>query len=439
MMNSLRLTRVPTAVLAIATAWFLGAAPDAAAQFLENGRPGIRVNSISVYSSLSPLNYGTGGTSWASTIGVSGGVSWNKLLERGSVSLNYGGGYGRPIQSRYSSQVFHSLGFDYNKVIRPRWNYSSTLNVRYSDAENSLFLPGILSATGGAAVVRDPTSGALLTGYDLVDSPAAFAIFGRQIVSGNFGTSLSFEKSPRLSYHGNFNLGRTQFIAAGLNEVTRNSGPLLQTTYAGVNLGIAYVLTPRVNLGADVSVSRAFASASGAYYTNATVSLNRTLKPWWTVQGSVGTGYAIGSNSAYPVPSRPQVIGSVGTSLTAHSQTFGLNAATTLMDPYGIGAAHTMAAGAFWSLHRPGAKWSASANFSETLSRGVADNLFTSWRASANFSRVLTSQLFLGVSAGYANFSDLQGFNPAFAASAAGRTAQGFRVSLTWSPRQLIW
>jgi len=196
-----------------------------------------------------------------------------------------------------------------------------------------------------------------------------------------------------------------------------------------VSAGWAYSLSPRTNVGLEISTSRTFTRLQDGYASSGSVSIGRKMSEHWFVQGRAGGGLILYTRHAFAPPTKPQYSagGNIGYKLRSHSLLASYD--RSIGDAYGLGGGTTSSATAGWNWRAPGGMWSLRADYGYQRTDGSFLVNTESWRASGGVGRSLTNHLYF--SAQYSYFIYPKGQSGVTGLSGA---ESGVSAGLTWSP-----
>jgi len=411
---------------------------------------GLRLQSVSAfttyYSGSASGYYGSApGASSGGLTGTGGSATLGYSIfgEVTGISITYSPSFSTDFQGYGANSFNHSLSFNWRRRLTQKWTFALSSAGVISSVNEAIFMPTALANVAGApgsfgelsaAMVGGKfTNGplaAILTGAPVVESPAGILLYGRRFLTATVQSGISYAHSSRLTFHVSVSASRTQALKDSNVPAGSQSGNLLAHTTSGSgSMGISYSLTPRTQLSADWSSSRAFSNLQDAYANSAGVSLGHTMSERWFLQVHAGTGFIVGLREYHALPTGPQYQagGSVGYRRLAH--TFLVSVDRSVSDSYGLGAGASLSATGAWNWTPLGSSsWSMNANFGQQWLMGTGFNSINSWRASAGLRRMVGR--YLAVSTDY---SYLSGLPLAFGPGSL-RGQHMVRMSVTWLP-----
>jgi len=204
--------------------------------------------------------------------------------------------------------------------------------------------------------------------------------------------------------------------------------PRAITANAGVS--VSYALSPRTEVGLNMSSSRAFSSIQDAYTTSASGFIGRTIGRRWFAQVHGGGGFITNLHSHYPsgAGTSPVFGGSLGYRTSAHG--FLGSYDHTLGQSYGVGAAGMTSIAAAWNWWRPGHHWGLNRSYMrQEFSKGAFGNV-QGWRAAFGLTRQLGDHLVLETAYTYGAYSSAS--TPLLAYDSA---QHAIRLSLMFTPQ----
>ena len=167
---------------------------------------------------------------------------------------------------------------------------------------------------------------------------------------------------------------------------------LNSSTSGNVGVGVSYSLSPRTQIGAEVSRSRSISRIMDMYSTAATVSVGRIMSRRWFAQFRAGAGIVTPVRRFAQIYQGPQFVGGGALGFKTNRHTIMASYDRVRSDPYGLGAESTSSVSAAWSWRSRG-DWSASAGGGHLQTSGSRFGQTDSWRARATLSKELTRQL----------------------------------------------
>jgi hypothetical protein len=375
--------------------------------------------------------------------GVSISAGWDKSGERSNASILYSPSYFRTVRNPDLSSLNHDLSLNWSTKLGAKWAFGASAAGIISNLQQLMFNPTRLGSASMVPATFDELAAAVLagsysnfqlasvlTGASALSSPDRSFLYGNRMLSTSAQITLSYAPSQRSSVNFGVYATRAQRLRRADEKAEASVDHVVpQTTAGGATFGWSYSLTPRTQVGAEVSAMRVFSLYQQSYVTRGTVSIGRTMSRRWFVQTRFGAGHIAYIRQTIAAPSGADYIagGSIGYKTSAH--TFMASFDRTVGDAYGIGAGSTRSTTGAWTWRRPGKPWSLTSGASHQILKGSVLSTGESWSASMGVSRQLGAHVVIGAQYGYFQF-------PAHALLLAlgNRSQHGAVVSLTWSP-----
>ncbi len=379
------------------------------------------------------------------TYGGSAAGGWSRRTEKGSFSVMYVGGYTGQVRYTNLSALNHLVTFSGSKKLSGKWNWGFSGTTGISTYDQLLFSPTLFSSVAAAPGSFDDLAAAvltgkynndqlasLLTGAPMIESPERTLFFGNRIFTTSLATTLGYAATRRLTINFSSNASQVRH----LNDGNRQDGPqyaylLARATEGSADVAISYSLSPRTQLGVDLTANRGFSQLQQAYTTRATASINRTMGTHWFAQAHAGAGKMISLTSLYPVHigSTPVYGGSLGYRTYAHTLLGAYDA--SLGQSYGAGAAKSTMINAAWNWNRPGLNWGLGANYMRMQFQGGLFGDVNGWRAGLGVSRRLSGHMTVQTGYMFAAYSSHSSLAPYKSAQ------HGVQLSVQWTPRNV--
>jgi hypothetical protein len=274
---------------------------------------------------------------------------------------------------------------------------------------------------------------AMLTGAPLFESPARTLVAGNRILTYSGQAGLSYAHSTRLSFQ------FSGFTAAGQfrnddKTGNRQSNPAMPRS-VGLNagVGLSYSLSPRTQLGLNVTEGYVSSQYQGAYVTNGSASLGRKMGEHWFLSGYGGTSYTQIAKQVFgaPPPSR-QFIGGGSIGFRTYQNTLVASYSRSSADTYGLAAGVNSQTSGSWSWRRPGSGWSVVVSGGQQQMKGNGFADLSGYTVGAGVTRRLNSQAVVSVHYTYAQNTGT------YLGSPNNYEIHSIRVSLGWSPQPVM-
>ncbi len=371
--------------------------------------------------------------------GGSAGVGWSKRGKNGSISIGYMASYLGQVHHSDLNALNHFLNLNATRQLGRKWTFGFSANSGLSTYTQMLFSPiqsgNIVGAAGpgdlpGAVLTGQSSNPGLsqqLNGAPGISSPAQTLFFGNRVFVTSASASLSYAHSQRLNYSLSVTGSRSQHLDDG--EV-QDSFLVAKAIQAGASAGVSYSLSPRTQVGVNVSSTRGFSQIQNSTATNASGFIGRTLGRRWTVQVHAGAGFVntLHSSANNTNPGTTPVYGaSMGYQTFAH--TFMASGDRSVSQSYGLATADTTNINASWRWWRPGRSWGLTSSFLREQFRQSAYGNSNAWRAMAGVTRRMGGHTVVEMGYTYGTFTSNS-------LPTAYQSAQhGVRLSVMFSPQ----
>lgn len=418
-----------------------------------NPRGGFQLYDITGYagweSIVSPQGGGfylpsTAGLKGDETLGGGATAGWSRHGRKGHVSLIYSALYQAQIRYSNLSALNQFLTLNGSRQLSAKWTLGLSAASAVSTYDQMLFTPTIFSSVLAAPGTFDDLAAAvlagkytndqlasLLTGAPMIESPARTLLFGNRVFTSSASTSLSYAHSQRLSISFAASANRSEHLQNGEEPGKPQYLYLIPQAIEGSGtVAINYALTPRTEVGVNMSASRGFSRIQDAYTTYATAFLGRTMGRHWFAQIHAGGGFITQLRSRYAGTggTTPVFGGSLG--YKAYANSIMVSGDRTLSQSYGTGAADTTAVNAAWQWWRPGRSWGTTASYLRMQFTGGPFGNVDGWRASFGVNRRVGEHLMLETAYSYGSYASDSPASP-FKSS-----QNAVRLTMMWMPEQ---
>jgi hypothetical protein len=420
------------------------------ASFRDMSLGGIHLYQVSVFSGYSTSAYpvglasspvGVGQLGGDTTFGGSASLGWQYHRQRWNFSMMYSGTYGGMVRYSDANAFSQSLSLSASRMLSPKW----TLTFSGAGSDNTtaefLYQPSTIGVVSQVPATMDDLAAAFsvgqfsssqtastLTGAPLLESPARSLLLGDRVLSYSGQMGLSYTHSSRLRFH------LASFTASGQNRL--GSGSVPEQNYVvprtmGVNagMGMDYMLSPRTQVGLDVSGSRIDNSYQGAYVTTASASIGRKMGIHWFLAAHAGGSINQVISQTYGTPKTKNVIGGGSLGFRTYQHTLVGSYDRTSADTYGLAVGSTTTLSAAWNWRRPGSRWSVFTSFGQQQVRNTGYVSLSGWQASGGITESLNSHMRMTAQYVYlSNSGDYLGV-------ASNLAIHSVRVSFGWAPQ----
>jgi hypothetical protein len=260
-------------------------------------------------------------------------------------------------------------------------------------------------------------------------SAANSALLGSHILSYGVQASVTYEHSSRLSFHiGSFAMGGEHRSSS--QTPTVNDNYIMPRTLGG-DLGVSmnYALSPRTELGLNVSENYVNSRFQQSYGTATTASIGRKMGRSWFVRAYGGGSFIQDIRQAYgTVPMRQAIWGgSIGFRTRSNMLAGTYTRSGYDLSNSALGKSTIISAAWSWRPYR--SNWGLNADLARTETTNTGYTTLSGWHATAGLSRTLGSNFGLLANYSYVNSRGL------YLGIANQVIVDGFRVSVTWSPK----
>ena len=412
---------------------------------------GLRLEGISVFSGYSssaypitngqPLLPGASSIGGDVTFGASATVGWQLHREYTDLSAIYTGTY--TGMARYSNldAMNHSLAISASRKLRPKWTLTLSASGQDLSMAQYVFQPQPLSVLSGLPVnlndlaanssigqFSNSQSASMLTNYPVLSSPTTNALLGERFLTWGSQVSLTYAASSRLSFH-----------FAGVGAAGEHySGPgqpnfvMPRTLDVNAGVGLQYALSPRTDVGFDISEDREMNHYQGAYVSNATGSFGRKMGRRWFLRLNGGGSYTYVTQVLYHAPKIRQAIGGASLGFKTSSNTLLGSYNRTATTSFGFAAGTTSTIDGSWTWRRPGSGWSLTTSFDQNKITNTGFLSLTGWQASTALTKTFSDHL-----SWTAQYSYLTSHGT-YTGTPTSLAVQSVRVSLGWSPQPVV-
>jgi hypothetical protein len=396
-------------------------------------RNGLHLYEVSVSTGASffdgvTVNGSTPGACNCYTLGsATAGYSYNSGINGFNVA------YTPSFWDRFGSGGFHSfdqnLRFSYESRFRPKWTFSLTGSGNDSSVEQLLFLPSLSPSALAPGSSTADQLGSFVTSTLTPGTPAATLLYGGRILTFGGRAAITYRPSSRLRIS----------VAGGEYEAqTRKDGAATATTivdvvprtrYDEMELDLGYSLTPRTEIGTEIS-TLTYHTVFGDYRTVLTEgSYARKLSPHWMtlIEGGVGTYTPLQSTLRGAGAS---FVGAANLAYQGPRNSFLFGYQRSLGDVYGVAASSTEGFQSTWKWRMPGRNWSTYVTLGrQRLTGGAVIAAATNWEATAGVTRPLTQRVWMSLSYGYV----MDALAPAVLYNSS-LSANVVRLTVFWTP-----
>lgn len=411
---------------------------------------GIHLYGVSVFSGYSTSAYpGSLGQipAGANTLGpdvnygATASLGWKQHRQRWDFSLLYSGTYGGMVRYSDANAFSQYLSFSGSRIIRPKLTFSISGSGSDTTMAQFLYQPsnvGLITqvpasfddfaAAFAAGQFTSNQAASLLTGAPLLESPARSLLLGDRILSYSAQTSLQYAYSSRLSFHvASFAAGGQHRL--GGNNTVGQSSVLPRSIGANAGVGMSYKLSPRTELGVDVSGNRLVNRYQSAYTTTANVSVGRKMGLHWFLRAYGGGSSSQVTSQAFGTPRTKEVTGGGSIGFRTYQNTLAGSYDRAATDVYGFALGTTTSLSAAWNWQRPGSRWSVFTSFGQQQIRNTGYASLSGWQATGGMAQSLNAHARMTVQ--YVYMSN----NGTYLGNLTNFAVHSVRMSMSWTPQ----
>lgn len=389
-----------------------------------------------------PNGLGSYGSDFLTTTSVT--VGWTRKRPQSTFSFLYSPTYASYARNSRLNRFNHSFELETDRPIKlsDKLTLSFSLSANVMDLQQFLFSaagPGSLS--GGLGYFNTfpgiGQSGAIQPGS--VISPissgnilAQNLIYGNRMLNATGQSTLTYNRSSRLSLSASTRLWRSQNIDTSSNSQNQNLYLVPETTTGGLAFTMAYNVSPRFQVGVNSELTRSFSRLLDAYNENTTAFLSSVLTRHWFVRADFGSGVYFRAKSGNGVPLGPQWVAGASIGYKTFSNTVMASYVRSISDYYGVGG-NMSSVNAVWQWQRRGGPWTVIGGATEQRFSGAANTGLKSWYGNIGLSRKLATHTSGVFQYAYMHFSG------PFTNIPIQFTQGGVLVSLSWTPQRPLF
>jgi hypothetical protein len=302
-----------------------------------------------------------------------------------------------------------------------------SLNGQVIRSQENLFSDSLLGVTAQKAATLDELV-AKPSDAQLMQASTASLAVGMRYLNTAAAFELSYRPTTRLSVEFRGGGTRVQSLEG------ENTGLQFTTTGALAGAGFSYSLSPRTQVGGEVSSQQMWTGADQTGATNVFGSLGRSLGPRWFAQLQAGVGFVRFTRPAYSP--RPQFIGGATIGFKGNAHTLMGGVMRSAANPYGLrGAYSTLNIAGAWNYQKPGRRWTlfvSGGNQILTTSFVPSQNI---WHANAGWTRPVSRETDISVAYAYGTMLTGIVHAPLDVARYTFSARYGVQLTLRWHPR----
>jgi hypothetical protein len=415
---------------------------------------GLHLVGISVFSGYSTSAYPQAGFEFnGSTNGVanlgadesygaSASVGWQTHTEKNNVSVIYTGTYQGMAHYSNLNAFDQSLSVSAVRMLTPKWTFSLSASGQDSSLAQYLFQPSTLSVITQVPASLDDLAAALsagqyssaqvaslLTGSPAVQTPERSLLLGNRVLSYTARASMAYALSSRLNLHFASFAAAGQTRSGGEDSVPAQNYVMPRSLGGDAGMGFSYSLSPRTQIGVDVTENRTVNRYQSAYISTANASLSRKMGERWFLRAYGGGTYTEMTQQSLGTPKTSQITGGGSLGFRTDSQSLVASYNRAANDTYGFAVGTVTTMSGAWNWRRVGSRWSVFASFGEQQTRSTGFDSLSGWQASGGVSTNLNPHTTLSTQYVYMNSSGT------YLGAVNNLTVQSVRVSLGWAPQ----
>ena len=415
------------------------------------GNQGAGLYSVSIFSgySTSPYAAAAGQQSVPSGIGTLGpdenyGASavlgWERHGDKGGFSMRYSGGYSGLVHYSNANGYSQTLALSADRTLSRKWSVRFSASGQDATLIEFLNEPSAISVTSqapsdfndfaaafGLGNFSTAQAASAILGAPVVQTPLSGPLLGNKVLSYSGTTGLSYAVSQHVSFHLSSNASGGE-NRSGDQSGTPMTNYVLPFSY-GANAGMdwSYSVSPRTDLGANVSSNWMHSSLQGSYAETATASLGRKMGMHWFLKMYGGATLTQITEQLYGTPRTRQGVGGGSIGVKTYTDSFAVKYDRTASSSYGVAGTYSTLSGS-WNRHHPGGRLSTFASVAQQQIRDTGFESLSGWQASAGFSVKTTDQTTL--SAQYVYFTSVGNYM----STASSLSVHSIRLTMSWSP-----
>ena len=370
--------------------------------------------------------------------GASASMGWQRHRDWMNLSVVYSPSYTGQVHYSNLNSLNHTLVLTATRKMGRKWTASLSGSGQDMSVTQFLFNPTSFAVRSQAPLSFDDLAAAfsagqftssqvasMLTGAYPPASPTQSLLYGYRTLAYSAQASLVYAYSPRLSF-------QVSSFASGsqpLNNGGQSPGVYLVNHTVGANGGVmmSYSLSPRTQVGLDLSESWQMNHYQGALITTARGSIGRKMGEHWFATVNGGFFNTRPTKTGPTLPDYGTIGGgSLGFKTYQHTLTASYGRSST--DSYGlIGTSTTI--GSSWLWHHPGSDWSLTAGYYEEQTRNTGFASLSGWEAAGGVTRRLNDRSTLAAQYAFLNASSI------YSGILTKLSVHSVRLTVGWSPQ----
>jgi hypothetical protein len=387
---------------------------------------------------ISPV--GVGQLGGDTNFGGSASLGWQYHRQRWNFSMMYSGTYGGMVRYSDTNAFSQSLSLSASRMLSPKWTLAFSGAGSDNTTAEFLYQPSTIGVVSQVPATMDDLAAAFsvgqfsssqvastLTGAPQLESPARSLLLGDRVLSYSGQASLNYAHSSRLSFHlSSFSAGGQHRLGRG--TVTESNYVVPRSMGIDAGMGMSYMLSPRTQVGLDISGNRISNPYQGAYVTNASASIGRKMGIHWFLAAHAGGSINQVISQTYGAPKSKNVIGGGSLGFRTYQHTLIGSYERSSMDAYGLAIGTNTTLTAAWNWRRPGSRWNVFTSFGQQQVRNTGYASLSGWQASGGIAQSLNAHMHM--SAQYVYLSNSGGY----LRNVTNLAVHSVRVSLSWAP-----
>ena len=425
---------------------FFVSPPDSARGFRINGA----TLSSGYYSAITPFGSATligpatpvFGADVSNTFSAS--LSYHRRSPTSNFEITYTPSYERYWRNSQLNMLSHDLTITTSRPLQLSRRVSLDISGS-GDVTNTrqyLFNMGSLNRAAGASSTFDELAGSTLgtptaTGAaslpavsaPTLDSAAEQLFFGDRVLMAGLQATFAYAWSPRL--HVGVTLGGSRYQHLGgqdtLAAMPQSAFLLAQATTAIGGVTAYYSLSPRTQIGGEVTTTRNFSRLQQGFVTTSTFTIGRKMGPHWFAQAKGGVGLLNVNGDKSDSSKQPQYLAGATLGIKTRAHTFMLSPERTITSAFGV-AYNTTDVQAAWMWQSRARTWQLSSGAGYQRFVDTAISKVNAWRGAIAAGRRLGSQFVAQV-----QFSQMS-YSARLELAPYRLSQRGVLLSLSWAP-----
>jgi hypothetical protein len=416
---------------------------------------GFRIDEVSLESSYysavtpfgAPSQIGPGTPVFGADVGntVAATISYHVRRPTSILEIDYTPSYDRYVRNSQLNRMNHELTITTSHPfhLTPRLTLDFDVNASITNARQYLFNFGNLNRTAASATSADELAGSVVgtpvagggasqaaATAPTLDSAAQQLFFGNRILIAGVNSKISYAWSPRLNIGIDLGGSRYQHLGGGEDIVASQPGAgflLNQTTTGIAGITASYSLSPRVEIGGDVTTSRNFSRQQQGFATTSTFRISRRMGQYWFSQVHAGVAIINVNGNVTQNSKEPQYLVGADVGFKTRANTFLVSPQRTITNMFGV-VYNTTDVQATWIWQSQRRTWQLSSGGGYQSFDELPRSKVSAWRGTIALGRKLGSQL-----VGQLQYSQMR-YSGGFDAGVYRVAQRGVMLALSWVP-----